>query len=226
MTPEELHRAVIRAVAFGDAEGEHRLRMRFRGLDHDTAADYLHATALVCLAHRFDTAATPEHGDRGFEASTPERATPERGGRGLADSDHVGLDRAGPEHGPSDHTGSERAGSDHADSGRADRGDADLEPAASGGAVLDHAELGRFMAELRAAGPALRPPHNFLEVEAVVRGLCGEPHMIEEIGPRQRREALAFVLRYLTDSVPEIREDFDTVIDRSQALQRHWLVGR
>ena len=81
------------------------------------------------------------------------------------------------------------------------------------------------MAELRACGPALRPPPNLLEVEAVIRGLYGEPHMAEEIGPKPHREALAFVLRYLTDACPEIREDFEAVIDRAQTLQRHWILG-
>lgn len=160
MTPEELHRAVIRAVAFGDAEGEHRLRLRFRGLDHDSAADYLHATAIVCLTYRLG--ATGPHG---------------------------GINQLG-------------------------------EPV-----PLDHAALGRFMAELRAAGPSFGPRRNFLEVEAVIRGVYGETHLLEEVGPGQRREAFRLVLRYLADSVPEIREDFDAVIDKAQAIQKRWLVG-
>lgn len=90
---------------------------------------------------------------------------------------------------------------------------------------LDDFELGRFMAELRAAGPALRPPPNLLEVEAVVRSRYGEPHLLEEIGARQRREAEAFVLRYLTDSIPEIRDRFDAVLDRSRELQIRRILG-
>lgn len=218
MTPEELHRAVIRAIAFGDAEGEHRLRRRFRGLDHDSAADYLCATAVVCLAHRFGEAAPPDRigfnrvglNSVGLDRDCSDRADSDaaaREGVGLdhADSDRADLDRVSLDRDRSDPAGRERIGPDRA--------------------VLDHAELGRFMAELRACGPALRPPRNFLEVEAVIRGLRGEPHMIEEIGASQQREALAFVLRYLTDSVPEIREDFDAVIDRSQVLQRRWIIG-
>ncbi len=208
MTPEELHRAVIRAVAFGDLERERRLRRRFRGLDHDSAADYLYATAAVCLAHRFG-----------------EVATPERVGRGRAGSDHVVLGCVGLDLVDSDRPDSGGTGSGHADSGVSSHGRTGLGRAAPDRAVLDHAELGRFMAELRSAGPALCPPSNFLEVEAVVRGLCGEPHLIEEVGARRQREALAFVLRYLADALPEIREDFDAVVDRAQVLQRRWLVG-
>ncbi|WP_155830299.1 hypothetical protein [Glycomyces tenuis] len=90
---------------------------------------------------------------------------------------------------------------------------------------LAHAELGRFMAELRHAGPGFAPPRNLLEVEAVIRGLRGEEHLLDEIGPKQLREALAFALRYLTDTEAEIHDDFDTVVDEAQRLMRQALTG-
>lgn len=127
MTPEELHRALVRAAAFDDREC--RLRGRFRGLGHDSAADYPHAAA-VCLAHRFGEAATPE-----------------RVGRGRAGSDHAGLCRMGPDLVDADRLGSGRAGSGHAISGGPRPGRAGLARAASGRAVLDHAGPGRSTAE-------------------------------------------------------------------------------
>ncbi|GAB3655568.1 hypothetical protein [Glycomyces tarimensis] len=148
MTPNELHRAVITAVAFGDLERENRLRTRFTERDHTSAFEFLCATVIVCLSYRFGASERP-----------------------------------------------------------------------------DRAELGRFMAELRAAGPGLYPPTNFLEAEAVIRGLLGEPGMLGEVGRVRQRAAMRFVLRYLTDSEPEIKEDFDTVVDRAQQLQKRWLVG-
>ncbi|WP_035698925.1 hypothetical protein, partial [Glycomyces tenuis] len=48
----------------------------------------------------------------------------------------------------------------------------------------DRAELARFMAELRAAGPGHwsepGPPSSLLEVEGVIRGLRGERHLMGE----------------------------------------------
>lgn len=148
MTPEELHRAVITAVAFGGREREAKLRRRFTGLDERGAVDYLWATVAVCLSDRFG----------GFDVP------------------------------------------------------------------IFPPELAAFMSELRAArSPGA--PWNFLEVEAVVRGIFAEPHLLEEIGTRQQAEALRFILRYLTDTNPEIREDFDTVIDRAQELMKHQLLS-
>jgi len=182
MRPEALQRALIQAVAFGDTADEQHLRRQLRGIAHVGAADYLRATTLVCLAHRFGEPAPPG-GAEADRVDPPDRpAFGHLVHRGL-------LDRERP------------------------------------APAIGDDELGRFMAELRAAGPLLRPPRNFLEVEAVIRGLYGEPHMLEEIGAKQQHEALAFLLRYLTDSIPEIRECFEAVIDQAQALQRFWIIG-
>lgn len=118
----------------------------------------------------------------------------------------------------------------HANRNHTSLGSAAIDHAANGDeafnrSIIDDNELGRLMAELRATGPGLCTPQNFLEVEAMIRGLYGEPHLIEEIGAKQQREALAFILRYLTESIPEIHEGFETVIDRAQALQRRRLIG-
>lgn len=198
MRPEALQRALIRAVAFGDTANEQHLRRQLRGIAHVGAADHLHAAVLVCLAHRFG------------EPAPPNPRETSQVNRNHTVLDHTSLSHTGLDHITTGYTAIDRAACD---------GEAFDRPA------IDDDELGRFMAELRAIGPGLCPPQNFLEVEAVIRGLYGEPHLIEEIGAKQQREALAFILRYLTESIPEIREGFETVIDRAQALQRHWLTG-
>ncbi|GAB3648557.1 hypothetical protein [Glycomyces tarimensis] len=155
MTPEELHRAVLGATAFGDDERYARLRRSFGPYDARSEFEHLEGAAAVCLAYR--------------------------------------LGDAGPS------------------------------------VTRERAALGRFMAELRGAEPGYwsdhGPPGNFLEVEAVIRGLRGEGLLIAEIGGDRLRHTLRFLVRYLTGTVPEIRDDFDTVIDRAREHVLRRLIG-
>ncbi|WP_100445862.1 hypothetical protein [Glycomyces xiaoerkulensis] len=53
MTPAELHRAAITALAFGDEARHRRLTQRFDRHDPESAFDHLEAVATVCLVDRF-----------------------------------------------------------------------------------------------------------------------------------------------------------------------------
>lgn len=88
----------------------------------------------------------------------------------------------------------------------------------------DPVELGRFLKEARTAGPGFTVPSNFLDLEGVIRGLLGEPDIIQHIDPTSMRRILTFLIQYLTDTTPELKEDFDTVIDQArQNLARELL---
>lgn len=89
----------------------------------------------------------------------------------------------------------------------------------------DPDEVGRFLAEARAAGPGFAVPANFLDVEGVIRGLLGEPGILDRIDPTSLGRILTFLVQYLTDTEPEIKEDFDAVIDRARKQLYCQIVG-
>ena len=93
------------------------------------------------------------------------------------------------------------------------------------GAGTDPDQLGRFIAEASQAGPGFALPHNLLDLEGVVRGLRGEPDILSHIDPAALRRILTFLVQYLADSSPEIREDFDAVIDRARAEMYRQIIG-
>lgn len=155
MKPDEFHRAVITATAFGDDPRYAQLRKRFEARDHRGEFEHLNGTAVACLAVRL-------------------------GGRAESEA-------------------------------------------------LDRAALRRFMDELRAAGPGYwfdqGRPSNFLEVEGVVRALRGESHLIADVSGDRLRFVFRFLVRYLTGTVPEIREDFDAIVDRAREHLMRELFG-
>lgn len=53
MTPEQLHRSHLKALAAGDIGGAAHLRRQFSPVDRSTAVEYLRATTAVCLEYRF-----------------------------------------------------------------------------------------------------------------------------------------------------------------------------
>ncbi|GAB3993904.1 hypothetical protein GCM10029992_06790 [Glycomyces albus] len=89
----------------------------------------------------------------------------------------------------------------------------------------DPAELGRFLAEARAAGPGFTVPANLLDVEGVIRGLLGEPGILDRIDPTSLGRILTFLVQYLTGTELEIKEDFDAVIDRARQQIYRQVVG-
>ncbi|WP_199039433.1 hypothetical protein [Glycomyces salinus] len=93
------------------------------------------------------------------------------------------------------------------------------------GPYIDHAELGRFLAETRQAGPDYVVPPNVLEVEGVVRGLLGEEGILNQIAPASMRGIVLFLIQYLVDTMPELREDFDQAIDEARQYAYHQLMG-
>lgn len=198
MTPEQLHRAVLTATAFGDDTRYRELRGRFGPYDARGEFEHLEGAAAACLAYRLG------------EARQRRRRT------GLAESARAAQT-------------AEAVATAAALADTAHTAAADLTDTAGTAEGFDRAELGRFMAELRAAGPehwpGHGPPTNFLEVEGVIRGLRGEGHLMAEIGGDRIRAAFRFLIRYLTATVPEIRDDFDTVVDRARAHIMRGLIG-
>ncbi|WP_199044183.1 hypothetical protein [Glycomyces salinus] len=89
----------------------------------------------------------------------------------------------------------------------------------------DSENLVRFLAEARAARPGFTVPSNFLDVEGVIRGLLGEPGILDRIDPTSMRRILTFLVQYLADTTPEIREDFDAVIDQARQQIHRQIVG-
>ncbi|WP_199042914.1 hypothetical protein [Glycomyces salinus] len=89
---------------------------------------------------------------------------------------------------------------------------------------IDPTELSRFLAEARTAGHGFTLPRNWLDTEGAVRGLLGEPDILAHIDPTSMRRILTFLVQYLADTTPEIKEDFDTVIDQAREQIRQKLL--
>jgi hypothetical protein len=68
--------------------------------------------------------------------------------------------------------------------------------AGMGAGPVDYDELTAFMGEVRTAALDAEPPPDFLAVEAIVRALYGEPHLLEPLGSEQRSQAGYTALRY------------------------------
>ncbi|KPC67382.1 hypothetical protein ADL26_20870, partial [Thermoactinomyces vulgaris] len=68
--------------------------------------------------------------------------------------------------------------------------------AGMGAGPVDHDELTAFMSEVRAAALGTEPPPDFLAVEAIVRALYGEPHLLEPLSSEQRSQASFTALRH------------------------------
>lgn len=153
MTPEQLHRNHIKALAAADLEGAAKLRARFGPHGEQIALDYLRATVAVCLEYRFGP------------------------GAGL------------------------------------------------GARPVDYDELASFMSEVREAGRSEEPPPDHLAVEAAVRSLYGEPHLLEPLSSRERSRALYLLLRHQLGRHPWLRSNIDTVVDRAKQVMTTWILG-
>lgn len=95
-----------------------------------------------------------------------------------------------------------------------------------GAGPVDYDELAAFMAELRFAGRTSEPPPDYLAVEAVVRSLYGEPHLIDPLEGRQRSRALYTALRHQTLRHPWLAANPEWVAERAKQTMMIWLLGR
>lgn len=94
-----------------------------------------------------------------------------------------------------------------------------------GAGPIDYEDLAAFMAEVRAANRAEEPPPDHLAVEAVIRSLYGEPHLIEPLSDSQRSRALYLVLRHQLSRYPWLGANFDAVIERARQVMTAWVLG-
>ena len=88
----------------------------------------------------------------------------------------------------------------------------------------DPDRLARFLAGARSAGPGYQAPDNFLDLEGVIRALTGEPGILEHIDPTSLARILVFLVQYLTDTTPEIKNDFDHIIDQARQQIRQQIL--
>ena len=99
-------------------------------------------------------------------------------------------------------------------------------PSEDGG--IDHDLLARLVDDMRDARLGRRLPGRvpgFIYVEGAIRGLYGEAHLFDELGPATRDAALSAVLRFLYSTEPGIRTRFDNVITEAQQLMTRWVLG-
>ncbi|MCH7231837.1 hypothetical protein L0U85_13380 [Glycomyces sp. L485] len=147
MTPEQMHRASIKALALGERDTADELRKRFSESDHRLSVLYMYGVTCVVLRYRF---------------------------------------------------GEEEDG-------------------------LDFTELQRFIAEMRHDYRNAEPPLEYLNIEAVIRAPYGEEYLLDEMNWREKYFSFYRVLRQLVERRPDIKEDLDQIITRTQKLIEHWI---
>ncbi|GAA1662768.1 hypothetical protein GCM10009830_05080 [Glycomyces endophyticus] len=94
-----------------------------------------------------------------------------------------------------------------------------------GAGPVDHDVLTDFMGEVRAAHRCTEPPPDYLAVEAVIRSLYGEPHLLEALDVHPRSQALYTVLCRQTSRHPWLAANPDRTIARARELAVVWLLG-
>ena len=94
-----------------------------------------------------------------------------------------------------------------------------------GAGPVDYDELRVFMAELRRAGAGAELPPDYLAVEAAVRSLYGEPHLIEPLERRRRSQAFFTLLEHQTHRHQWLAANPWTVVDRAKQTMTIWIVG-
>lgn len=94
-----------------------------------------------------------------------------------------------------------------------------------GAGPVDYDELAAFMAEARRMCEGTEPPPDFLAVEAVVRSLYGEPHLIEPLRRQQHSQALYLALTIQTRHHPWLAAHPDWVLDRAKQTSLIWLLS-
>jgi hypothetical protein len=94
-----------------------------------------------------------------------------------------------------------------------------------GAGPVDYDELPVFMAEIRRAGLGAEPPPDFLAVEAAVRSLYGEPHLLEPLAPQEQSAAFYTIVQHQVRAHRWLASRADTVVDRAKAVMTTWLLG-
>jgi hypothetical protein len=94
-----------------------------------------------------------------------------------------------------------------------------------GAGPVDYEALPSFMAEVRRAGLGSEPPPDFLALEAAVRSLYGEVHLLEPLAPQARSAALYTLVRHQVRAHPWLAANPDTVVDRAKQVMTAWLLG-
>jgi hypothetical protein len=94
-----------------------------------------------------------------------------------------------------------------------------------GAGPVDYDELPVFMAEVRRTSLGTEPPPDFLAVEAAVRSLYGEPHLLEPLAPQAKSTAHYTILQHQARAHRWLATHTDTVIDRAKAMMTAWIIG-
>ncbi|MQM28380.1 hypothetical protein [Glycomyces albidus] len=94
-----------------------------------------------------------------------------------------------------------------------------------GAGPVDHDALAALMDEIRRAGAGTEPPPDYLAIEAAVRSLYGEPHLLEPLSDQQRGPVLYALLSSQVARSPWLRANPDRVVERAKAVMTVWLLG-
>lgn len=89
---------------------------------------------------------------------------------------------------------------------------------------LDHAELVRFLTELRTDFRHAEPPLDFLAIEALIRSIYGEDYLLEYLTGTEQDLCARILLFCQVDKTPRLREGLDDAITKAQKIIAIWLL--
>jgi hypothetical protein len=88
----------------------------------------------------------------------------------------------------------------------------------------DHSQaaIKRFVDEMRFDYRNLQPPMKPLVLEGLIRGLLGEDHFLDEIGPHDQLRLQLLSLRKIVNQSSEMQARLDDYLKDAEALAEHW----
>jgi hypothetical protein len=66
------------------------------------------------------------------------------------------------------------------------------------------------------------PPFKPLAMEALIRGLLGEEHLLDEVSEADQLDLEMLAIRMIVDQTPEIHTQIDAYLTDAEALATHW----
>ncbi|GAB3995917.1 hypothetical protein GCM10029992_14490 [Glycomyces albus] len=88
---------------------------------------------------------------------------------------------------------------------------------------LDWDGLDRLMAEIRSGYRHAEPPMDFFAIEAYIRAVYGEEHLMDLLDSSQQAMCASLLLTWQVRHEPEFKANLDETITKAQKIIATWL---
>lgn len=80
----------------------------------------------------------------------------------------------------------------------------------------------QFVTRMTYAYRKADPPFKPLAMEALIRVLLGEEHLLDEVTPEDQLDLEILAIRMIVDQTPEVRDRLDDYLTDAETLAAHW----